>query len=463
MLAGERLSALLATYPEHHRLLLAYSGGLDSRVLLHRLAGDTALLQGRTLQALHINHQLQPRAADWARRCRDQCVGLGVEFRCLTVDASPGAGESPEAAARRARYQALGERVDRHTLLLTAHHRDDQAETVLLALLRGSGPRGLAGMPLARPFSDGILLRPLLDCSRASLLDYARRERLDWIEDPSNADPGFDRNYLRARVLPVLCERWPAAPDSLTRSARHCADAEQLLGQLAALDLERIGQPDRSLDLVLLKPLDRARRGNLLRHWLRSLGLPLPSDRQLRQLLGELPATGEDRQPCWRWPGAELRRYRQALHAMAPLPPPPDPVADWRGRWLQLSDGSCLSLRPTPGAGLAVDGTTSFSVRLRRGGERFHPVGRGHGQSLKKLLQEVGIPPWVRERLPLLYLGDELLAVPGVGVAVLRAVSPDQVGLTLEWQNPHASVTLSSRPDAGRSDARSVQAGSEST
>lgn len=461
VLAGERLAPLLAAHPDHDRLLLAYSGGLDSQVLLHRLATDPALTAGRELRAMHVHHGLHPRADDWAMFCERCCAALEVALQVRHVDARPQFGESPEAAARRARYAALREAMDSRTALLTAHHRADQVETVLLALLRGSGPRGLAAMPASRAFPPGVLLRPLLDCERAALRDYAERHGLEWVDDPGNADPAFDRNYLRGTVIPTLRARWPAVERSLVRSARHCAEAAELLEQLAARDLNRVGDVDDTLSVERLRDLDPARQRNLLRHWLRGRELPIPDERQLQAVLDELLTAGRDRRPLVHWPGGELRRYRDRLYAMVPLPAPPaaDTVLDWDGRApLVLPDGSCLVLRSTPTRELPEPLRGPFTVRFRRGGERFHPAGRVHGRTLKKLLQETGIPPWWRERMPLLYRDERLIAVPGLGVAADLAAAAARADWCLEWQNPVGSVTLSSRPDAGRSGPRPVHA-----
>lgn len=454
MLVGENLSALLDSQPGLDRLIVAYSGGRDSHVLLHRLATDRALRSRYRLVATYIDHGLQADAADWAEHCARVCKELNVIFGCLAVDARPAPGDSPEAVARRARYRALAALLDPHTALLTAHHRGDQAETVLLNLLRGSGARGLAAMPADRPLGWGRLLRPLLGCTQSALSDYARSHGLVWIEDSSNTDERYERNFLRWQVLPQLQSHWPGLEQTLSRVADHAAEASELLDELAVRDLARLASTDDGIDLVALRVLGPARQRNVLRHWLRVRGLPIPTDRQLRQVLSDLLPAGRDRQPCIRWPGAELRRYRDRLHAMAPLPPAPD-TFDWSGAApLHLPDGGRLRLIPVTGQGLCPESLVEPTVRWRCGGERFHPQGRRHGQVLKKLLQEAGLPPWERERLPLLYCGRQLAAVPGVGVARELAVSGGVTGLVLEWQKPDGSVTLSSRPEAGDSGLR---------
>lgn len=431
----DRLTSLLAAHPGLSRLLVAYSGGRDSHVLLHRLASEPRISQHYRLQAVHINHGLQGAANDWAEHCARVCHTLGVEFGCLAVDARPRSGDSLEAAARTQRYQALAALLDTHSAVLTAHHQGDQAETVLLALLRGSGPRGLAAMPMSRALGRGWLLRPLLHCRSAELSQYARQHGLIWIEDPSNTDRRHARNLLRQQIVPQLQTHWPGLEPTLSRVAAHAAEASGVLDELAVADLAELQTADHSLALQPFQHLTPARQRNALRHWVHSCGLPPPSTQQLQQVLSELLPAAADRQPCVRWPGAELRRYRQQLYALTPQPlltheptPWPDPCQP-----LRLPNGDRLRWVPQAGKGLRPSTLTALCVRYRQGGERFHPHGRRHSQSLKKLLQEAHIPPWERQRLPLLYCGKRLAAVPGIGVAHDLAASGKMIGWRLEW------------------------------
>ncbi|MDS4028479.1 MAG: tRNA lysidine(34) synthetase TilS [Candidatus Contendobacter sp.] len=441
----ECLDTLLARHPQARRLVIGYSGGLDSQVLLHGLATHRGRWPERTLAAIYVDHGLQTASAAWGEHCGEVCHALDIPFRALRVDARPEPGESPEAAARRARYAALAAELELDTALLTAHHRDDQAETLLLQLLRGAGPHGLAAMPLAARLGRGWLLRPLLAVDRADLLAYAQAHQLRWIEDASNTDPGFDRNYLRHRVLPLLRERWPAANRALARSARWCAEAAAWFDLEATVDLARIGtdRPD-GLHLPALRELGAIRQRNLLRYWLRQLGLPIPDHRQLEHVLRDGLTARHDRQPRIHWPGGEIRRYRDTLYAMSPLAPhDAHRHFVWRAGAngyppLELPGIGELALRETSGAGLraTVLAGGELIVRFRQGGERFRPAGRRHGQELKKLWQEAGVPPWERDRLPLLYrtiqeegkTGAELVAVVGLGVAAETGAAPGELG-----------------------------------
>lgn len=415
---AEQLRATLQGLPQAPRYLVAFSGGLDSHCLLHALA---ALRGGLSvdLEAVHVHHGLQAQAEAWTEHCRAVAEGLNVPLTVLRVDAGAARGESPEAAARAARYAALRPLLGAGEVLLTAHHQDDQAETLLLQLLRGAGPAGLAAMPPLAPLGVGWLARPLLAVTRAALHAYARRHALRWVDDPMNQDPAFDRNYLRQQVLPRLRLRWPAASATLARAARHQAEALRLLEALGAIDLGAArGEREGTLRIEALRGLDGARQRNLLRLWLRERGLPVPGERRLSAALAGLLVEREDARPSARWPGAELRRYRGLLYGATPQPPfDASQVIAWDGRSVLEVAGACSAVDPTQlreGLGLEVAALEPpLTVRFRRGAERCRPQGRAHSQSLKKLLQEAGVPPWERERVPLLYAGERLVAVVG--------------------------------------------------
>jgi tRNA(Ile)-lysidine synthase len=406
-------------------LIVAYSGGLDSHVLLHLLAALRAEADF-VLRAVHVDHALQPASADWAEHCRRVCAALSVpcQVERLTVVAAP--GEGLESAARRARYGALARHLASGEILLTAHHRDDQAETVLLQLLRGAGVHGLRAMPAVSPFGAGWHWRPLLAWRRRALEDYARRHGLEWIEDASNLDTAHARNFLRQRVLPLIETRWPAASDVIARSAEHAAEAAMLLDQLAREDLVRCRQEEgggaqQSLSVGCLRALEPARQRNLLRFWIRASGLKPPPAAILDEILAQgMRAATRSGSAVVHWPGGEVRRYRDRLSvhvATRPLAAPsPSTAAGLELLWeppapLVIPGVGRLRAEPVTGEGLArarLEGRR-LRVRFRRGGETCR-LG-GHRRRLKKLLQEAGIPPWERARLPLVYAGEELVAV----------------------------------------------------
>ncbi len=388
---------------------VAFSGGLDSTVLLHLLA---SLPNIPPLRAVHVHHGLQAAADAWPSHCQVVCDSLGVPLQVLRVQVQPGA--SLERAARDARYQAFSAVVGAGEVILTGQHRDDQAETLLFRLLRGAGVRGLAAMPVHRPLAAGLLVRPLLGTSRVELEAYAGEHQLQWIEDPSNADPRFSRNYLRHRVLPALTERWPQALSSLARSAEHLSEAQGLLDELALLDLQAADQPSPfpwlplpSLALAPLRELSDARQRNALRHWLNPL-TRLPDSDHWASWYSLRDAKG-DAQPVWRLADGDLHRCGERIWWLP-------------STWSEFSDATLSWPDPQNPLELPGNGRLRFIgnapegplvIRYRQGGEIIDVPGRGR-RDLKRLLNESGLPGCVRGRLPLLYQGEQLLAVPSL-------------------------------------------------
>jgi len=397
-------------------VLVAFSGGLDSSVLLHLAAAD-ARLRERGLRALHVDHGLHADSAQWAEHCRRQCESLGVTFVASRVAVMPD-GDGLEAAARAARHRAFEQAQAAGEVIALAHHRDDQAETVLLRLLRGAGD-GLAAMRPVRVFGAGWLWRPLLDLPRSELRAYADQHGLLWLEDPSNASDRHDRNFLRQRVMPVLADRWPNASASLARSAGLVATQA---GLLAAEDARRLalvqGLDPHGLSVAALMAQPAAWRDRLLRAWLAGLGLPpLPTD-ALATIAAELLPARADARAEFAWSGAVIRRWRDLLHASWTLPPlAPDWAAHWDGRAaLALPTGDSLRLEP------AASFQSPVRVSARLGGERLKLPGRDHHTDLKTLLQSLGVPPWERARLPLVFAPDgELLAAGDVAISARLA------------------------------------------
>ncbi len=428
----------LQRFPRLRGYRVAYSGGMDSHVLLHALAALRDTL-GVSVGAVHVNHGLQPHAADWQEHCAAVCRELGVEYVALSVDARAAAGESPEAAARKARYTALAEWLPGQHCLLTAHHQDDQAETLLVQLMRGSGVHGLAAMPVRSVLGQGVHLRPLLDCPRTDLQAYAHAEGLNWIEDPSNRDTGFTRNFLRHRVLPELQRRWPGSSASLARSAAHQAEAASLLDELAAEDLATLSGPDAALSRPGLDVLSAQRQRNVLRFWIRQKTGGCPSSAVLARIQQDVLHSRPDAVPCVRWGRFELRRYRDRLYVLQQMTAPPTAQElDWSLEaplFIQQA-GGVLSATPHTGQGIRESALGGKGVRVgwRRGGESCVPAGRGQHHSLKKLFQEQGIPPWQRARIPLIYIGGQLAAVAGLWVCEPFQAGPDEPGLLIQWR-----------------------------
>ncbi|HWU68500.1 MAG TPA: tRNA lysidine(34) synthetase TilS [Stenotrophobium sp.] len=393
--------------PAQARVWLAYSGGLDSSALLHALASQR--LPG--LRAVHVHHGLQPQADEWVQHCQAQCATLGVALEVLRVRVDDTHAAGPEAAAREARYDALRSVMRAGDLLATAHHQDDQAETVLLRLLRGTGVHGLSAMRPLQAFAPGQLWRPLLEVTRAQLFRYAQWHRLGWIEDPHNQSPRYARSWLRQELMPRLGQRWPAAAAQLAQAASHCADAADLLDERARADLLDAALPDSdgyALKIPVLQELTPARRRNLLRYWLRRCGWPVPSAQMLARLQAEVLDARADAQPLLNCGAYEFRRYRERLHVMAPLAQAPVGWScEWNGEGDCVLPADCGVLQSRA----AAPWPRPLTVRLARGGERIRLTRTAHHRTLKNLLQEAAVPPWLRPRLPLLYAGEQLLCV----------------------------------------------------
>jgi tRNA(Ile)-lysidine synthase len=414
----EHLVRALAPFSAVERIWIAFSGGLDSACLLSAAAAVANRLPG-PLSAVHLDHGLHPDSTRWAEHCQRVCGALGIPLVARRLAICPAPGASREAVAREARYAALAALLGPGELLLTAQHQDDQAETLLLALLRGSGPQGLAAMPLVSDLGPGRLMRPLLGVPRAALEAYARVQGLTWVEDPSNASLSFDRNYLRHRVLPVLRERWPAVSATLARSAGHCAEAASLIEDRAAERLAGLGgtRPG-TLSIPALADLEPALSRAVLRLWLRRQGMTTPDSTHLVRILTEVLPAREDANPLVAWPGCEIRRYRGDLYALRPLPrPPTDQVLVWEGEVLALPLPLGILTRVWPQSGSRQVHGGSLKrhlVRFALQGQCCRPRGSGHRRSLKKLFQEAGVPPWLRPFVPLVFDGDRLVAVTGV-------------------------------------------------
>ncbi|GAA5076717.1 tRNA lysidine(34) synthetase TilS [Lysobacter panacisoli] len=387
-------------------LCVGYSGGLDSTVLLHLLA---AAPRETGLRAVHVHHGLHPQADAWAQHCVQTCAALGVPLEIVHVTVVPD-GNGLEAAARAARHAAFERALAPGEVLVLAHHRDDQAETFLLRALRASGPDGLAAMRRWRAFGTGSLWRPLLAHGRDDLQAWAQAHGLSWIDDPSNADTRLDRNFLRQHVLPLLRERWPQADATLAQSAALCAQAHELLDDGDALALAEVTTADpQALSRTRLMALPAARRARVLRQWIASLRLPPLPANGVERIEAELLGARDDAEPEFHWHGVVIRAWRDLLWAGHRRPPLP---GDWHADW----DGSSPLTLPHGGA-LRLDGAARFDealiARARQGGERIALPGRRHSHALKHVLQDLGIPPWERERLPLLFDREGSLLAAG--------------------------------------------------
>lgn len=433
------LVTVLKKLPETTDFIIAYSGGLDSTVLLHACAKIREYFPKQNFSAIHINHGLSPNADSWQAQCLAFSETHKIQLACFKANAIPGKGESPEDAARKARYQILKKQIKRNVVLLTAHHQDDQAETVLLQLFRGAGVQGLSAMPFCTRFSEGYLARPLLQFSRAELKEYAELEKLIWVEDESNSNTHFSRNFMRHDVLPIIKRKYPSINSILARTAENAAYTHEINNELAALDLKNILLSKDSLAISKLLALSDARRNNVLRYFLQQRGYFMPHAIHLKQLQQTILQAKPDANPVLKWRDVEVRRYQDQLYIAK------------ENYFVGLHEAINVNLYPEVKTEINLPnelGTIIFSItaqtdtvmhctvttnlsfittqqeivllhaakiiiQFRAGGEKIRPQNRKETHELKKLFQEWSVPTWQRQQIPLLYANEELAAVLG--------------------------------------------------
>jgi len=424
-------------------IYVGFSGGLDSTVLLHTLAHVKNIGRER-INALHVNHGLHDGAGDWEHHCRDLCRTLGIHYRSQQLNCADSSGRFTEASARKARYQWFEDQMSDGAVLLTAHHSGDQVETILANLFRGSGAHGMAGIRKSRPFGRGNLWRPLLDVERDCLEHYARSRGLEWVEDPANEDLSYTRNHLRHRVLSVVREKWPGAARTISRAAINWRDTVELLDEIAQSDLRNIQHrreaPFDILSVPDLIGLSSQRKLNVLRHWFVQCGFQPPSRVHLISVTGGLINGRPKATQVLAWAGVEVRRYRDWLYLSAQQGKQVTPAITWDrdAAGGMLINGRTLLARPAAGTGIKkkIYDCQTISIRPRRGGERCRRPGRANHQKLKKLFQECGIPPWQRDQIPLLYVGDALAGVVGHWYCQPFAAGEGETGMIFEFIEP---------------------------
>ena len=410
---SSHLSNIIHSYPSGKIFWIAYSGGMDSHVLLHAMAQLRDSFKFK-LRVVHINHNLNSQADKWAKHCQHICAELAVTCEIIQIQINHKPRESLEACARTARYNAIAKLLETDDVVLTAQHADDQTETVLLQLLRGAGVAGLAAMPEKSQLGVGWLVRPLLNYSHDQLLKYAKY--LQWIEDDSNTNTKFDRNFLRHEIIPKLKQRWVNINKTIGRVANNLAEADKLIKILAEQDLQLcIGKEPNQLLISSLTDLEPIRQRNLLRFWFKQLNLTIPSAAQLQHVIDDILTAKPERQPLVSWQGGEVRRYKQHLFAMPNLPPVPTDTITWLfPNPINLPFGQ-LTAQKVQSGGLNLPLETTLQIRFRKNGEflQLHK----HKHSVKKLLQTAQIPAWQRPFIPLIYLDDMLIAIPNIGVS----------------------------------------------
>jgi len=438
-------AALLQSLLEAHvpegtsGFIVALSGGGDSSSLLTALVqpGGPRFLD-LPVRAVHVDHGLQAGAEDFRRGCERLCQDLGVPLTVLRIEVDTAPGASLEAAARTARYRALASQMAPRECLLTAHHAEDQAETLLLQLLRGAGLKGLSAMPVCRPWASGWHLRPLLGVTRHDLETFAAERAVRAVLDPMNLDRRFDRAYLRLALWPQITARWPGATIALSRAAAHCAEAQQLLDASAARALQPL-RDGNALSVRGLRTLSPAERLLVLRHWITLSGAQPPSTARLVEALRQVLEADADQLPAITWAEHALRRYRDRVFLTAGELPSLGEPREWRA-----APGAVLGLGPSlgrlewvPRAG-GLDPSRMpplLEVRRRQGGESLRPERRGRTQTLKNLCQSWGVLPWMRDALPLVYAGSDLVAVGDLWVDARWCVAPEAAGIGCHWRD----------------------------
>lgn len=396
--------------PTPPRIWVAYSGGLDSTVLLHAMVALT--LEHTELRAVHVNHGLQKNSEHWQRHCEQLCSQWQLPLLSQRIDLSA-TRSNVEAMARQARYQVFERILGADEWLLTGHHQDDQAETVLLQLMRGTGPLGLAAMPYERPLGTGVLLRPLLNTSREDLVAYAKKHELNWIDDPSNQNSQIRRNFVRHQVMPMLQSKWPQVTKSLVQTALNCADYHYALVDWAWQDYHRIHDDvKQAICIEKLLALSSAKRNHILRLYFQQCQTMLPSRKLLQQISQQIFQAPRDKQPAIMWGDRILRRFQGCLYLtkyhLVKVKTSPQ-IYSLQEQEIILEGIGTLQVRQSKSGVLLTE--PGFQVCFRQGGERLRPTAAGRNRTLKNLMQEWGVPPWQRPHIPLIYSNDNLVSV----------------------------------------------------
>lgn len=447
------LTTFFNQYPDAP-IVIAYSGGVDSQVLLHAVA---QLKQNNVLKqkviAIHVNHGLSQSAELWQQFAKQQCQLFKIDFKTINVNIIDKPRTSLEAQARDERYQALADLSPNNAVIVTGHHQDDQVETFFLALKRGSGLKGLSAMASESKLanSEQKLLRPLLPISRENIVQYAQEHQLAWLEDESNADTRFDRNFLRKEILPQLKARWPNFNDTVTRSAQHCQEAQRILDEVAAQDLTQCLVEQRVLSIAALLLLSQARFNQVIRYFIQQHQALMPSQQQLLQLYQQLTEAGKDKNPAVKLGDIWLRRFQDKLYLTQDY----HSVTDWRYDCdLALIDGEYAITMPDNLGCVFVTSNEkhinekqekvltlslpetihSLSIAFEHDNPKCLPDYRQQSRPLKKVLQELAIPPWQRKRLPLLFINNELAAVVGYFVCQPFSENKHQQKIMVHWQ-----------------------------
>ena len=435
---------------------VAFSGGLDSSLLLELAHRYLSEFRHSRVAAIHVHHGLSAHADHWLLHCEQVCQRLNIQIiteRVVLSSNNNGLKKGLEEAARAARYRVFEQALPDGAVLLQGHHQNDQAETVLLRLMRGAGVAGIAGIPLTRALNSALINRPFLNISKSALLQLAQSFGLKWVEDDSNESRDFDRNFIRHEIIPSLESRWPGAVGRLSMSASHCREGSELEDALAQIDLNAVLHADFNSALAIdeLSQLSANRQTNVVRYWIRSQEMGFPGEKKFRRIWSEVLSARDDSMPVIEWPLGSLRRYRGALFLVSKHKQ--DVQVGFNSEQVisvdnfvfnQAVAGSVYRVSRTDsddgiksGSALCIrmpNEIEKITVRFRQGGELFKPAGKAHHRPLKKWLHDCFIPPWLRDSVPLLYYNECLIAVGDYLVADGAQKESGDCNLSIEWE-----------------------------
>ncbi|MDC0186050.1 tRNA lysidine(34) synthetase TilS [Gammaproteobacteria bacterium] len=417
-----------------NKFCIAFSGGMDSTVLLHVM--KNIIDEKSQIRAIHINHNIVDNSKVWTKTCKSICKNFGIDIEIISLEVTHN-GYGLEAAARDERYKKLKEKLYENEYLLTAHHEEDQMETVFLRMARGTGLDGLQGINEKYSFGEGIIFRPMLEVSKTSVMDYAKEHQLKWVEDSSNQDTHFDRNFLRKKIIPQFRERWPSIASSVSRLSQLSAQNIKILNQIAEEDIGPIANMN---ELPLAKLLDKSfeRANNMLRYIILANGMSIPSMKTLQDGLKEMLDPETDKSVI-AWKDYCIRKYKNHLYFLSNSDLEPNKVdvrIPWEiGKTVNLGENiGSIEATFIHGDGLSIEKCENkLTISYRQGGELIKPIGHRINKSLKNLFQENQILPWMRDKIPLIYYQDELVSVADLWFNQNYVASQNEAGFVVNW------------------------------
>ena len=431
-----KIKELLDSFSESKKIIVAYSGGIDSSALLHLLNSIKNELK-QSIEVIYINHGLHKKSLDWGKFCEDECNEYNIPFKLISINEKCPNGVSIESWARNKRYSIISKEMNKNDILLTGHHMDDQVETFFLQILRGSGPRGLSCMPAIKKFKNGFHVRPFLNIQRNELEEYINANNINWQEDESNSDTRYDRNYLRHSVLPYFGVAWPSYCQSISKSINHQIESMTILNEIALEDMEKtLCKNLINLNVIILKRLSVARQKNLIFYWRDSLNLDKPGSKHMEQIISTLINSGYDKCPCVNWKNTEIRKYRDHLYAFKSIHEHDENIEiNWNTKSPLKIQGETLVAKESHGKGVSksIIEDARITIRYRHGGEKIYTNSSSHSKTVKQLFQESGVLPWLRDRIPLIYINEELAVIPGFCVGKKYSASKDEKSLDIYW------------------------------